>query len=302
MTDLNGVVIVDKESGITSHQVVGKLRRLLGTRKIGHAGTLDPMATGVMILGVNRATRLLGHLALHDKRYLATVRLGESSPTDDADGDVETVADASSVTMAQVEQGLAPLRGDILQVPSSVSAIKVDGKRSYARVRAGESVELKARPVTVSRLDVLGVRVEGARLDVDLDVECSSGTYIRAIARDLGSALGVGGHLTALRRTRVGDLTLDRTVSLDQLDPEHGPGPAAYLVDLPSAARAALTSRELDEDEARALGYGQRIDSEVPGRTAPVAAFGPDGRLVAILDESGRRARAHVVLAPAGQK
>ena len=150
MTHASGVVIVDKPSGITSHQVVGRLRRLLGTRKIGHAGTLDPMATGVLILGVNRATRLLGHLALHDKRYLATVRLGESSPTDDADGDVSAVADASLLTMVQVDEALEPMRGDILQVPSTVSAIKVDGKRAYALARAGESVELKARPVTVS--------------------------------------------------------------------------------------------------------------------------------------------------------
>lgn len=286
MTDLNGVVIVDKESGITSHQVVGKLRRLLGTRKIGHAGTLDPMATGVMILGVNRATRLLGHLALHDKRYLATVRLGESSPTDDADGDVETVADASSVTMAQVEQGLAPLRGDILQVPSSVSAIKIDGKRSYARVRAGESVELKARPVTVSRLDVLDVRLEGARLDVDLDVECSSGTYIRAIARDLGSALGVGGHLTALRRTRIGGYDIADAITLGDDAPQ--------LMDMAEAARRSFPVVELTEDEARDVGYGRPLARAVPA--APTGVLAPTGELLALYEPSDAGSRPVAVL------
>lgn len=286
MTDLNGVVIVDKEPGITSHQVVGKLRRLLGTRKIGHAGTLDPMATGVMILGVNRATRLLGHLALHDKRYLATVRLGESSPTDDADGDVETVADASSVTMAQVEQALSPLRGDILQVPSSVSAIKVDGKRSYARVRAGESVELKARPVTVSRLDVLDVRLEGARLDVDLDVECSSGTYIRAIARDLGSALGVGGHLTALRRTRIGGYDIADAITLGDDAPQ--------LMDMAEAARRSFPVVELTEDEARDVGYGRPLARAVPA--APTGVLAPTGELLALYEPSDAGSRPVAVL------
>ena len=286
MTDRNGVVIVDKEPGITSHQVVGKLRRLLGTRKIGHAGTLDPMATGVMILGVNRATRLLGHLALHDKRYLATVRLGESSPTDDADGDVETVADASSVTMAQVEQALSPLRGDILQVPSSVSAIKIDGKRSYARVRAGESVELKARPVTVSRLDVLGVRVEGARLDVDLDVECSSGTYIRAIARDLGSALGVGGHLTALRRTRIGGYDIADAITLGDDAPQ--------LMDMAEAARRSFPVVELTEDEARDVGYGRPLARAVPA--APTGVLAPTGELLALYEPSDAGSRPVAVL------
>ena len=214
MSSSSGVVIVDKPSAVTSHQVVGRLRRLLGTRKIGHAGTLDPMATGVLILGVNRATRMLGHLALHDKRYLATVRLGESSNTDDADGEVVAVADASALTTDEVDRALDPQRGDILQVPTTVSAIKVDGRRAYVLARAGEQVELKARPVTVSRLDVLGARSSGAVCEVDLDVECSSGTYVRAIARDLGAALGVGGHLTALRRTRIGRYSLDDAVVL----------------------------------------------------------------------------------------
>lgn len=286
MTHASGVVIVDKPSGVTSHQVVGRLRRLLGTRKIGHAGTLDPMATGVLILGVNRATRLLGHLALHDKRYLATVRLGESSPTDDADGDVSAVADASLLTMVQVDEALEPMRGDILQVPSTVSAIKVDGKRAYALARAGESVELKARPVTVSRLDVLAVRADGARLDVDLDIECSSGTYVRAIARDLGSALGVGGHLTALRRTRIGQYSLRDAVVLGDEPPQ--------LMSMAEAARLSFPVVDLTEDEARDVGFGRPLARPVPG--GPTGVLAPDGELLALYEPAGSGSRPVAVL------
>lgn len=309
----DGLLVVDKPAGWTSHDVVGRARRLCRTRRVGHAGTLDPMATGVLVLGVNKGTKLLTFLVGHDKGYAATVRLGQSTLTDDAEGEVTGGSDASRLTDEQVREAVLALTGDIAQVPSAVSAIKVDGKRSYARVRSGEDVELAARPVTVSRFDVLAVRRPGQSgpdgepvpdgvLDLDVEVEVSSGTYVRALARDLGAALGVGGHLTALRRTRVGGLTLDHAVPLEQLDPETGPGPTAYLVDLADAARAALPTRELTEEEARALGYGQRVDSAEPGRTGPVAAFGPDGRLVAILDESRRTARPHVVLAPAGAK
>ena len=287
MTDNSGVVIVDKPSGVTSHQVVGRLRRLLGTRKIGHAGTLDPMATGVLILGVNRATRLLGHLALHDKRYLATVRLGESSPTDDADGDVEFVADASGITAEQLEAALTPLRGDILQVPSQVSAIKVDGKRSYARVRAGEEVELKARPVTVSRLEVLATRVDGTRLDVDLDIECSSGTYVRAIARDLGAALGVGGHLTALRRTRIGQYDIASAGELGEEPPA--------LMTMAEAARLSFPVVSVTEDEARDVGYGRPLDRAVPGN--PTGIIAPTGELVALYEPAGAGSKPVAVLA-----
>ncbi|MHA7860213.1 tRNA pseudouridine(55) synthase TruB [Tessaracoccus sp. Y36] len=277
----SGLVIIDKESGLTSHQVVGRLRRLLGTRKIGHAGTLDPMATGVLILGVNRATRLLGHLALHDKRYLATVRLGQSSHTDDADGDLTEVADASAVTIAQLQEALAPLRGAILQRPSAVSAIKVDGKRSYARVRAGEAVDLPARPVTVSRLDLLAVRPVGALLDVDIDVECSSGTYIRAIARDLGEALGVGGHLTALRRTRIGGYSLDDAVTL-------GDEPPA-LMSMADAARLSFPVIDLTEEEATDVGYGRPLRRPVPA--SPTGVISPSGELLALYqpDDDGSR-------------
>ncbi|SOC55073.1 tRNA pseudouridine(55) synthase TruB [Ornithinimicrobium cerasi] len=311
----DGLLVVDKPAGWTSHDVVGRVRRLCRTRRVGHAGTLDPLATGVLVLGVNRGTKLLTFLVGHDKGYAATVRLGLSTLTDDAEGEVTGGSDASHLSDAQVAAAVAALTGPISQVPSAVSAIKVDGRRSYARVRAGEDVELPARPVTVSRFDVLRVRRPGdpvpgpagtevpdGVLDLDVEVEVSSGTYVRALARDLGLALGVGGHLTALRRTRVGGLTLEHAVSLEALDPGTGPGPAAYLVDLADAARAVLAVRELDEPEARALGYGQRIPSAQPGREEPVAAFGPDGTLVAVLDESSARARAHVVLAPATAK
>lgn len=277
----SGVVIVDKPSGVTSHQVVGRLRRLLGTRKIGHAGTLDPMATGVLILGVNRATRMLGHLALHDKRYLATVRLGESSNTDDADGEVVAVADASALTTDEVDRALDPQRGDILQVPTTVSAIKVDGRRAYALARAGEQVELKARPVTVSRLDVLGARSSGAVCEVDLDVECSSGTYVRAIARDLGAALGVGGHLTALRRTRIGRYSLDDAVVL-------GDEPPA-LMSMADAARLSFPVVELTADQARDVGFGRPLELPVPSN--PTGLIAPSGELLALYrpTEAGSR-------------
>lgn len=212
MTSSSGLLIVDKPAGITSHTVVARARRALGTKKIGHAGTLDPMATGVMVLGVNRATRLLGHLTLADKTYEATIRLGISTVTDDAEGDVTAAPGASGVGRDAVEAALPAFRGTITQVPSAVSAIKVDGQRAYALVRKGEQVELAGREVTVSRFEVLDVReadADGVRvLDVDVIVDCSSGTYIRALARDLGAALGTGGHLTALRRTRVGPFTV----------------------------------------------------------------------------------------------
>ena len=308
----DGLLVVDKPAGWTSHDVVGRVRRLCRTRRVGHAGTLDPMATGVLVLGVNRGTKLLTFLVGHDKGYAATVRLGQATLTDDAEGETTGGADAGHVTDEQVEAAVAALTGDIQQVPSAVSAIKIDGKRSYARVRGGEDVDLPARPVTVSRFTVLerrdvpgggGEDLPHALLDLDVEVEVSSGTYVRALARDLGQALGVGGHLTALRRTRVGDLGLEHASTLEQLDPEHGPGPTAYLVDLATAARAAMPARELTEPEARALGYGQRIPAEQPGRSGPVAGIGPDGRLVAVLDESREReplVRALVVLTPAG--
>lgn len=282
----DGVVVLDKPSGATSHHMVGRLRRLLGIRKIGHAGTLDPMATGVLILGVGRATRLLGHLALHDKRYLATVRLGERSDSDDADGTVTPVADASGLTRADVEGACAPLRGEIQQTPSTVSAIKVDGKRAYALAREGKEVTLKARTVTVSRLDVLDLRVDGACLEVDIDVECSSGTYIRAIARDLGEALGVGGHLTMLRRTRIGGYDIADAVTLDDAAPE--------LMSMAEAARRSFPVVELTPEQCVEVRFGRPLPIQVgDGVTGLVS---PGGQLLALYTRKGRGAAPVTVL------
>ena len=306
MPATDGLLLVDKPGGWSSHDVVARSRRLCGTRKVGHAGTLDPMATGVLVLGVGRGTKLLTFLVGADKEYTATIRLGQATITDDAEGEVTAVGDVAGTDRPALDAAVARLTGDIEQVPSSVSAIKVKGERSYARVRAGEQVELAARPVRVSRFDVLDVRSTEAEghpeLDVDVVVEVSSGTYVRALARDLGADLGCHGHLTALRRTRVGGLTLAHAHTLDELSAlrESGGEDALLpLTPLEQAAAAALVTRELTEPEARALGYGQRIDSASPGRTEPVAALGPDGSLVAVLDESRGTARAHVVFAPA---
>lgn len=291
----DGLLIVDKPAGWTSHDVVARARRLCGTRRVGHAGTLDPMATGVLVLGVDKATRLLTFLVGCDKTYEATIRLGTSTVTDDAEGEIVTETDASRLSDEALAAAVADLTGAITQVPSAVSAIKVEGRRSYARVRAGQDVTLAARPVTVHRFEVLARRTrEGApHTDVDVVVEVSSGTYVRALARDLGVALSVGGHLTALRRTRVGDYGLDRAVTLEQLEQD----PQGHLLPLADAATAGFAVRRLDEAQARALGHGQRIDSAQPGRAEPVAALAPDGSLVAMLDERGAQARSHVVFA-----
>lgn len=284
----DGLLVIDKPAGWTSHDVVGRVRRLAETRKVGHAGTLDPMATGVLVLGIGRATRLLGHLALTDKAYDATIRLGATTVTDDAEGEVVQVRDASVVRDDELAVALAALTGDLRQVPSSVSAVKVDGVRSYARVRAGEAVELKARSVTVSRLALLERRND----DLDVAVECTSGTYVRALARDLGEALGVGGHLTALRRTRVGPFGLEVARTLEQAAEELG------MVRLDTAVAAAFPRRELTEDEAVALSYGKKLAPS--GRDGTQGAFAPDGRCIALLEDRDGVARPTVVFAPAG--
>jgi tRNA pseudouridine55 synthase len=297
----DGLLVVDKPSGWTSHDVVARARGLCATRKVGHAGTLDPMATGVLVLGVGRGTKLLTFLVGTDKDYTATVRLGQATLTDDAEGEVTRSAGARGVSREAVVEAARALTGEILQRPSAVSAIKVKGERAYHRVRAGEDVELPERPVTVARFEVGEARESEADgvpvLDLDIAVRVSSGTYVRALARDLGAALGCGGHLTALRRTRVGGFTLDLAHPLADLEARQGePMPVLPLAD---AARAALPARELDAQEARGLGFGQRIRSAVPGRQGPVAAFAPDGTLVAVLDETGPTVRSLAVLAPA---
>jgi len=276
----DGLVVVDKPQGWTSHQVVGRCRRLFGTRKVGHAGTLDPMATGVLLVGVNRATRLLGHLAGHDKTYTATIRLGQATVTDDAEGDVVSAAGAAGITRAAVEAQLPAFTGPISQVPSSVSAIKVAGKRAYAVVRAGGEVDLKAREVTVSRFDVLAVREEQVDglpvLDVDVVIDCTSGTYIRALARDLGATLSCGGHLTALRRTRVGAFGLDLVVlDADGLAGEEAPP----LMGMAEVARRAFDVVEVDDDQASDIGFGRALVLTVP--TDPTALVHAD-RLLAL--------------------
>jgi tRNA pseudouridine55 synthase len=289
----DGLVVIDKPAGWTSHDVVARVRRLSGTRKVGHAGTLDPMATGILVLGVNRATRLLTYLVGVGKTYEATIRLGVSTITDDAEGDVIDRLDASAVDADAVREGTRALTGELMQVPSSVSAVKIDGKRAYARVRAGEQVELTARPITVSRFEVRAVRAGEdcgvGVVDVDVEVDCSSGTYVRALARDLGRSLGVGGHLTALRRTRVGPYALDVARTLEQLESSF------EVLPLAEAARAAFPARELTEEEAWRLGHGQRLKATGLGEQ-PAAAFAPDGRLVAIVSEKGPTALPLLVL------
>jgi tRNA pseudouridine55 synthase len=304
MSAPDGLLVVDKPQGWTSHDVVARSRRICGTRKVGHAGTLDPMATGVLVLGIGRATRLLTFLVGADKEYAATIRLGQSTLTDDAEGEVTEAAGVAGVTEADVLRVVGALTGDIQQVPSAVSAVKIAGVPSYARVRSGHEVALPARPVTVRRFDVLEIRSEAADgiplLDLEVEVTVSSGTYVRALARDLGAALGTGGHLTRLRRTRVGRFTLDQAYSLADLVAAEEAGDPIPVIPLAEAARAAFPVRELTADEARALGYGQRIPSAQSGRREPVAAFAPDGTLVAMLDESAHNTRSHVVFAPAG--
>ncbi len=273
-----GLVIVDKPAGVTSHDVVARVRRLAGTRKVGHAGTLDPMATGVLVLGVERATRLLGHLMLTEKSYSATVRLGVSTTTDDAEGEAVETRSAAGIDEERVRSAFATQVGDILQVPTAVSAIKVDGKRAYQRVRDGEQVELKARPVTVHELTVGEVRSERDVVDVDISVRCSSGTYIRAIARDVGEALGVGGHLTMLRRTAVGPYGLDVAKTLEELSDEFAALPLA------EAARAAFTPYDLSEEQAQDVRYGRKLKLALDGLTA---VFAPDGEFLALYEPVG---------------
>ena len=287
----DGLLIIDKPAGWTSHDVVAKLRRLTGTKRVGHAGTLDPLATGVLVVGVGKATRLLGHLALTEKEYLATIRLGQATDTCDAEGSVIAGAPASGVTLAAVQAAARELTGEIQQIPPAISAIKVDGKRAHRLARAGTTPALAPRAVTVRSFSIITERRTGDLLDVDVAVTCSSGTYIRALARDLGEALGVGGHVTVLRRTRAGAYDLSLARSLDGLDP------AEALIPLERAAADAFPARVLTEDEARSLSHGGRLPGGGPA-AGPVAAFGPDGSLIALVEESGGQARPLAVFVP----
>jgi tRNA pseudouridine55 synthase len=279
----SGLVVVDKPGGLTSHGVVARIRRLAGTRKVGHAGTLDPMATGVLLVGVNRATRLLGHLALTEKSYDATIRLGMATTTDDAEGEPLARTPAGKLTDELVAAAAERFVGAISQRPSAVSAIKVDGRRAYARVRAGEEVELPARPVTVHELVVSPLRADADVVDVDISLRCSSGTYVRAIARDLGVALGVGGHLTRLRRTAVGPFSLDEAHTLDELADD------LVMPDLSEVARRCFPAHHLDAAQATEVGYGRAVEA-VLGAEGPVALFGPQDRFLALYEQRGSAA------------
>ena len=282
----SGILLVDKPSGMTSHDVVSRVRRLAGTRKVGHAGTLDPMATGLLLLGIDASTRLLTYLVGLDKEYLATIRLGFDTTTDDAEGDpLGSPVDTSAITVDEIAAAIRTLTGRISQVPSSVSAIKVDGKRSYDRVRAGEEFTLAAREVTISAFEVLDQRPG----ELDVRVECSSGTYIRALARDLGAAVGVGGHLTALRRTRIGPFRVADAGQLDENLMDSLRTPADVAMEL-------FASVQLTELETRELMQGKRprlanLASDLQDSSAPIAAIGQNGSLTGLISTSAGVAR-----------
>ncbi len=292
-----GLLLVDKAGGMTSHDVVARARRVLSVRKVGHAGTLDPMATGLLVLGVGTATRLLGYVGGHDKTYAATIRLGRSTVTDDREGEVLTTASTSHLDDDAIRAALAAQTGPLQQVPSSVSAVKVDGRRSYDRVRAGEAVELAPRSVTVHALEVHRIdRPTPARVDVDVTVRCTAGTYIRAIARDAGAALGVGGHLTELRRTASGPFDVDRAAPVEEAGAALLAGGGRGFLGLTEAATLVFPTRPVTDAEARALTYGQRIPAVgVPGLHA---AVDPAGRLFALVEDAGPTARVAVGFPP----
>lgn len=287
-----GIVVVDKPAGMTSHDVVGRCRRIFGTRKVGHAGTLDPMATGVLVIGVDRATKILGLLSAASKSYAATIRLGQSTSTDDAEGELLQQVSAEQLTNSSIAAALAGLRGEIEQVPSAVSAVKVGGRRAYRLVREGHSVELPARPVRVDRFDLIGARRHDALVDLDIEVDCSSGTYIRALARDLGAALHVGGHLTALRRTRVGRFGLDQAAGLDDLAQR-----PRLTYSLDETCLLVFPRRDLNAEEAEAVGHGRPLSA--CGIEGVYAASTRDGRVIALLRDDGAHTSSVVVIRPA---
>jgi tRNA pseudouridine55 synthase len=287
-----GLVIVDKPAGMTSHDVVGRCRRIFKTRRVGHAGTLDPMATGVLVIGIERATKILGLVTETSKSYAATIRLGQSTSTEDAEGDINQQVSAEAVTDEAIEAAVAALRGEIAQIPSAVSAIKVAGERAYKLAREGRPVELAARPVTIHRFEVTGVRRHDELVDVDVEVDCSSGTYIRALARDIGTALEVGGHLTALRRNRVGRFGIDQAHTLDDLADK-----PQLSVTLDEACLQLFPHRLLSGDEADSVANGRALN---PAGTAGVyAAHTADGHVMALLRDDGSKTKSVVVIRPA---
>lgn len=307
----DGLLIVDKPAGSTSHDVVARCRRLAATRKVGHAGTLDPMATGVLVVGIGRATRLMGYVSRSTKRYDATIRLGMSTVTDDAEGEALDTADASHLDDGAIRSAVEHFVGPLEQVPSSVSAIKVNGRRAYARVHAGEEVQLAARQVHVASLTVVALRRVDTVVDVDVSVECSTGTYVRALARDIGARLGVGGHLTALRRTRVAGYSIEDSSTLEALatlSPE-----ALPVIPLDTVARRQFPSYVVGATMVDAIRNGRAIPGQVRDLAAVtagvsqadadvenvVALLGPDGRFLALYSQEGPLAKAVAVFSPA---
>ena len=288
----DGFLVIDKAGGMTSHDVVAVARKALGTRKVGHAGTLDPMATGVLVLGFGNGTRLLQYITDGDKSYIATVVLGAATVTDDSEGEVISSVDASQVIDADIERSLKAMIGTIAQRPSSVSAVKVGGERAYDRVRAGEKFELAAREVTITQLDILAIRHLEKSTEVDIEVTCSAGTFIRAIARDLGDQLKVGGHLSALRRTRVAGFTEEQAVSFSDLKAQN-----FTHLDLADVARHTFTPRELSLDEVRELSFGRTLSEN--GNTAINAGLSPESQLIALLQDVDGRAKPIAVFAAA---
>jgi tRNA pseudouridine55 synthase len=286
-----GLVVIDKPAGMTSHDVVTRCRRIFATRKVGHAGTLDPMATGVLVVGVERATKVLGLLTAASKSYAATVRLGQTTTTEDAEGQVLQIVSAAHLTTDDVAAAVAGLRGDIEQVPSAVSAIKIGGQRAYRLAREGRDVELAARPVRIDRFEVLGMRSHDGLADVDVEVDCSSGTYIRALARDLGAVLGVGGHLTSLRRTRVGRFALAEARSLDELAER-----PRLTWTLDEACLLMFPRRELTVEEAEAARNGRPLSAA--GIDGVYSACDADGRVIALLRDEGPGTKSVVVVRP----
>jgi tRNA pseudouridine55 synthase len=303
VTPADGIVVVDKPSGWTSHDVVAKVRRLAGTRKVGHAGTLDPMATGVLVLGIGRATRLLGYLSGHSKAYDATIRLGQSTLTDDADGELAQAVDASRLDLAAIESVMKQLTGELDQVPSAVSAVKIGGERAYKRVRQGKNVEIPPRRVTIYDFSMHAARPHDEVVDVDVHVDCTAGTYVRALARDLGDALGVGGHLTRLRRTRSGRYSITEARSLVELERE------LDIVDIGQSAHANFPTFTMTDDQTTAARNGRPLPirlNEDPAMSGshrdPVAVVSLMGEFIGLYEQHGPVAKAVAIFAPTPEK
>ena len=290
----DGLVIIDKPSGITSHDVVARLRRVCGSRAVGHAGTLDPMATGVLVMGIERGTKLLGHLTSAEKQYDATIRCGVATDTEDAEGEITGVTSAAHLTDTEIRSVIAAFIGDQMQVPSSVSAIKVDGVRSYKRARAGEQFSLPARPISLSAIDVHAIRRHASVVDVDISVRASAGTYIRALARDIGTALAVGAHLTTLRRTASGRFTLVDAIALPEV------GDAIAILPLVEVLEREFSVARLNAAQSGLVAHGMRIAAPAGSPPGLTGLLSEDGAVLALSEAQDGVWRHHAVFPPAG--